>query len=100
MILNIKGPADSISTTIPVRGIVRLETCTLEFFGKKLYNLYIIVKGGEDENFHLFSYVSHSDFQAAYSSIANLLRKVPGNDSLIKVEPFSQKGRAYNPAVV
>lgn len=100
MILYIKGPADSISTTIPVNDIVRLESCVLEFFGKKLYNLYIIVKASEDENFHLFSYVSHSDFQAANSSIGNLLKMASGEDNIIKVEPLPQKGRAYYPAVI
>lgn len=100
MILNINGPADSISTAIPVNDIVRLKTCALGFFGKKLYNLYIIVKAGEDENFHLFSYASKSDFQTAYSSIANILDDVSENDNTIKIEPFSHKGRVYNPAVI
>lgn len=89
MILYIPGPVNSISTTIYLHEIVRLETCTLEFFGKKVFNLYIIVKAETDENFHLFSYVNSDRFRKAYSSLSSTIKQVPQPFDLIRIEPVT-----------
>ncbi len=89
MILTIPGPRGSISTTIHVHDIVRVETCALEFFGKKVFNLYIIVKAKTDENFHLFSYVNNERFKAAYSSLSSVLKQTSQQIDLITIEPVS-----------
>lgn len=87
MILHIPGPINSISTTIHAHDIVRLETCTLEFFGKKVFNLYIIIKAETDENFHLFSYVNNDRFRKAYSSLSSNIKQEPQPFDLIKIDP-------------
>lgn len=91
MILNIQGPKDSISTTIQANEILRLETCVLEFFDKKLFNLYIIVKAESDENFHLFPYSKLDEFKLAHSSITNMLQEKPEADNFIIIEPVPKR---------
>lgn len=90
MILTIQGPKDSISTTIHKRDIVRVETCVLEFFGKKLFNLYIIIRAESDENFHLFSFVSIDRFKTAFAKLAETLKEGSPDIDTILIEPASQ----------
>lgn len=99
MILHIKGPSDSISTAILVHDIARLETCVLKFFGKKLFNLYVIVKAEAGENFHLFSYANITDFQTAHSSITKILKEEADQNTTIQIEPYTQIGSISSKAV-
>ena len=96
MIISIKGPKDSLSATIRVKDIVRLEACTLEFFGKKVFNLYIIIKADADESFHLFSYSRQENFKDAFSNLSSVLKQDSSKTGIIQVEPFTEKGSLTN----
>jgi len=90
MILNIPGPLSSASTIVSVDDIIRLETSVLSFFGEKLYNLYIIVKADDGENFHLFSYVRKERFEYAFATLSEILANNSSQVISIQMEPYSE----------
>jgi hypothetical protein len=90
MILNIIGPPNAISTSIPLQDIVRLETCALGFFGEKVFNLYIIMKNNESEYFNLLSFARKDKFNEAYISLSHSLNEAPHLVSSVSIKPSTE----------
>lgn len=96
MILTLQGPEESLSTTISVSDIVRVEERVLKFFDKKIFNFYIIVKSGKDESFYLFSYTKHQDFMLAHTSLSKALSEVPRRTKSLRIEPNIQRVKNFS----
>jgi hypothetical protein len=79
MIIKIKEPNGSVSSTIPLSDIDHVETHTLSFFDEKVYSLYLVLKREGQSYFHLFSYKCPANMLKAEKQITTLLQnKQPG----------------------
>ena len=86
MITYIKAPEGTASTTIQCSDIVRLEARVLEFFNQKVFNLYIFLRKGEDEHFHMLSYPDRESTQTAYRQLSASISGPIGPEHVIKLD--------------
>jgi hypothetical protein len=79
MIIKIKEPNGSVSSTIPLCDIDHVEAHTLSFFDEKVYSLYLVLKRDDQTYFHLFSYKCLENMLQAEKQLTALLQnKQPG----------------------
>lgn len=87
MKIEITGPSGSLSNTILLGDIVRVEARTLSYLGKYAYNLYLVVQKGEDERFFLYSYASLQNMRQAYNQLNGLLKEKQSLVDYIEMVP-------------
>ncbi len=87
MTIEIAGPPGSLSNTILLGDIVRVEARTLSYLGTNAYNLYLVVQKSEGERFFLYSYASPQNMAQAYERLNSLLKKKQSANDIIEIVP-------------
>lgn len=95
MIIKIREPNGSVSSTIPLSDIDHVETHTLSFFDEKVYSLYLVLKREGQSYFHLFSYKCPDNMLQAEKQITTLLKgKQPGytyaSEEALELYPYAE----------
>lgn len=63
----------SVSNTIPLCDIDHVEISTLNYFGEKAHNLYLVLKKGDSAFFHLLTYQSQQNRDLDEKQLSGLL---------------------------
>lgn len=90
--MNIKIPAPQGGkiSFISLVDIIRVENCSLTFFGSSAYNLYVVEKVCKGEEFFsLYSYKRKEDMLAAFDIISSLLKKKSAETIILEMEPVN-----------
>jgi hypothetical protein len=88
--MNIKIPAPQGGkiSFISLVDIIRVENCSLTFFGSSAYNLYVVEKVDKGEEFFsLYSYKRKEDMLTAFNIISGLLKKKSDEPVILEMEP-------------
>lgn len=88
--MNIKIPAPQGGkiSFISLVDIIRVENCSLTFFGSSAYNLYVVEKVYKGEEFFsLYSYKRKEDMLLAYNTISSLLKERPVETITLEMAP-------------
>ncbi|WP_439880241.1 hypothetical protein ACSX1A_13880 [Pontibacter sp. MBLB2868] len=83
MTIQIQAPEGTFDTKILLKDILYLETRKLSFFGKNKYNLYVYVKKGETELYHLFVYDQLLHMQAAHTQLQTSMAVLPDDEKTV-----------------
>lgn len=59
----------------------------VKFFDSKVHNLYVFVRKGEEERFHLFVYKEPMELRAAYELLLAAIEANLSDDHVIHISP-------------